>query len=244
MDKVPVPRVVLLVMGAVLLVSLLAVSFLLGRESTRTAGTVPAPGAATDMIHDKPPSPLGVAAAPTPVAATTPTPPAPPPPPPVAAPPPAPRPAAAPVAMPPAAPHAAAASVDSGERAAVAQYFTRMDNLQPGRIADDPNDFARKLLESAMNGDTSGMDQLVTQARQTRQAAAALQPPAPCREYHRAALSLMDESTQVLGQVREAMRRNDASALTAASGRATALKSRAEALERQEQEIKQRYGLR
>ena len=188
---VTVPRALLIVLSSMLLVTLLAVAFLIGRESGR------AETAAPDLTVTTLPAPVEPAparrVAPRPRPTPAPRPPAddsaPAPPVPPTSPPP-PTPAALPVA--PAEPAA-----DPRERAAVARYFEEFDTIAGSDAGTgNPEAMAMALLNQATGGDWSQFDELAnTQRLMLRQLRGLLVPPV-CREYHQKIMGSSHECMQ------------------------------------------------
>jgi hypothetical protein len=130
------------------------------------------------------------------------------------------------------------------ERAAVRAYFAALDDLAPGQLAGDPESLARELVAGLARGDTSGFEQLIGQAEVGRRKLAGLQPPQPCAAHHRTSLADMDESLAVMRTMKKALEGAESeSSLSALGLRANALRVRAEALQREEQLLRQRFGL-
>jgi hypothetical protein len=127
-------------------------------------------------------------------------------------------------------------------RTRVAAYFKQMDAIQSGG-SGDPQTFATTVAEAAASGDFSGMDDLIRSATDAEHRAAALQPPSECAEYHRQAVTLLQESRSMIGALREGLKRNDTNALTAASASAQSLQARAESLAQAEKALRTRFGL-
>jgi len=127
-------------------------------------------------------------------------------------------------------------------RARVSAYFTQMDALQSGGIGD-ANAFATTLLQGATSGDFSGIDDLVRAAGDAERRAAAVQPPAECAEYHRMAVTLLQESRTMIIALRDGLKRNDTDALTSLGAAAQSMKSRADTLAAAEKALRARFGL-
>ena len=134
---------------------------------------------------------------------------------------------------PPAAPEA---------RARVAAYFAQMESIQSGR-AGDPNEFATTIVNAAMSGDFSGIDDLVRAAGDAERRAVAIQPPSECADYHRQALTLLQDSRRMVTTLRDGLKRNDADALTSIGASAQGMKSRADNLAAAEKALRARFGL-
>jgi hypothetical protein len=241
--NVSVNRGVLIGVGAVAAASLLALAFVLGRESG--SGSVPAPLTRVERAAPRPqddalPPPTPIAALITERAEMRPTAwPAP------AAPGPG-------LAVPPP-PVQAAAPADSGRsnpspdpaRAAVAAYFDAVDHLQPGAMSGDAEAVANEMGAALANGDTSGLDKLIRQTEAAREKFAAVVPPTACAEFHRESLASVDDALAVVRSLKTAMESPDPAAqLASVAARANALRSRADVLQKEEQDLRQRYGLK
>jgi hypothetical protein len=221
--------------AAVFLALFGVVFFLLGRESTRRRSPT-AMAATSSPIAGPPPAEVG------------PPPPLPPPPMPSAAAMPPPMPSAAATPEAPAiemAPMPALGAQPAGGdvRAAARDYFTRMQAIQSVASTNDTSEFANKLLTASMTGDSSGFDDLVKVMQAGAARARAVTPPACCVEYHQRLLGMLGESTRMVEQLKAAIGKNDATALTALAASASALQTRASALEDEAGQIKARLGL-
>lgn len=239
---IAMPRWLVAVLVAALIACLVAVAFLLGRESARPserAGPSAAPiGTYQETIPARtippgqaPPQPATEPAAQTPRSAPVALRPAPP----------------QAIATPPAAPvsttPAAAPTEDLPDRPVVAAYFREVDNIHPGELSGDANQFAQELLNNAMSGDLSGFDRLIGQSEQSQARLLALSPPPACQAYHREAVNLTAESLSILRGMRQALAQSHADNFSTYSSRATRLQVRAQALEQRGIAIKRRYGI-
>jgi type IV secretory pathway VirB10-like protein len=233
--NVSVNRGVLIGAVGVAAVSLLALAYVLGRESG--SGSVPAPRTQIQRVvasvRDEAP------AAPTPVAPVSPV---------------AQRAEAQPASV-PAAPGAAVqapAPADGGRgegtdasRTVVAAYFDAVDHIQPGAMTGDANAMANEMGAALANGDMSGLDKLIGQTEAAREKLAAVVPPAACAEYHRESLASLDDALGVVRALKTAMESPEpASQLAGVAARANALRARADVLQKEEQDLRQRYGLK
>ena len=143
---------------------------------------------------------------------------------------------------------APAAAVDTSPataeaRARVSSYFQQMDALQSGAPIGDQESFATAIVQGAASGDFSGIDDLVRAAGETERRAAALQPPGECAEYHRMAVTLLQESRTMITALRDGLKRNDSTALTSLGASAQSMKSRADTLAAAEKTLRARFGL-
>lgn len=242
-EKVSVSRSVLIAVVAVAGVSLLALAFVLGRESG--SGSVSAPPVRIQRVAPRPQE--EPAAPPTPVPAFV-------------AEPAETRPTtvpaasssmqgaalqAAPVQAPaPTGDERGGAGFDA-ERASVAAYFDAVDRIQMGAVSGDAEGLASGMAAALANGDTSGLDKMIRESEAAKKQLAAVVPPVPCVAHHRETLASLDDALDVLRSLKAAMESSEpASQLASVSSRATALRSRADVLQKEELALRQRYGLK
>ena len=128
-------------------------------------------------------------------------------------------------------------------RARVSDYFKQMEALQSGGPIADQDAFATTILQGAVSGDFSGIDDLVRAAGDAERRAVALQPPGECAEYHRMAVTLLQESKSMLTALRDGLKRNDTNALTSMGASAQSMKARADTLAAAEKALRARFGL-
>jgi HPt (histidine-containing phosphotransfer) domain-containing protein len=143
---------------------------------------------------------------------------------------------------------APAAAVDTSPamaeaRARVSAYFKQMESLQSGGPIGDQEAFATTVVQAAASGDFSGIDDLVRAAGEAERRAVALQPPGECEEYHRMAVTLLQESRTMITALRDGLKRNDTTALTSLGASAQSMKSRADTLAATEKALRARFGL-
>ena len=144
--------------------------------------------------------------------------------------------------------NAPAAAVDTSQasaeaRARVSAYFKQMEALQPGGPIGDQESFATAVVQGAASGDFSAIDDLVRAAGDAERRAVALQPPVECAEYHRMAVTLLQESRTMITALRDGLKRNDTTALTSLGASAQTMKSRADTLAAAEKALRARFGL-
>ena len=144
-------------------------------------------------------------------------------------------------------PSPAAAMAPSPEaaeaRARVSAYFEQMAALQSGGPIGDQQDFATTILQGAASGDFSGIDDLVRAAGDAERRAVAIQPPGECAEYHRMAVTLLQESRTMITALRDGLKRNDTNTLTSVGASAQSMKARADTLAASEKALRARFGL-
>lgn len=135
------------------------------------------------------------------------------------------------------------ASSDS-ERTAVAAYLEAVDHIQPGKVSGDAEGVAGEMAGALAKGDTSGLDRMIRETEAARESLAALTPPASCAAHHRESLGSLDDALEMLRSLKTAMESPDpVGQLTSVTTRAAALRTRSEALQKEELALRQRYGL-
>ena len=230
MEKISVNKGILIGVVVVAAVSLLALVFLLGRESG--SGSVSAPSTRIERVAPRaqeglPPLPTSAAVLITEHPET--------------------RPAPAPTPSTPVQSAALqiAANPAPAERASVAAYFNAVDRIQMGGMTGEAEGIAREMAAALANGDTSGLDKMIRETEAAKQSLAAVTPPASCAAHHRESLASLDDAMDVLRSLKTAMESSDpATQLAGVSARATALRPRAEALQKEELALRERYGLK
>ncbi len=130
------------------------------------------------------------------------------------------------------------------ERAAVAAYLEAVDHIQPGKMSGDAESVAGEMAGALAKGDTSGLDRMIRETEAAKESLAAVTPPASCAAHHRESLASLDDALEMLRSLKTAMESSDPAAqLTGVATRAAALRSRSEALQKEELALRQRYGL-
>jgi type IV secretory pathway VirB10-like protein len=223
--------------------SLLALAFVLGRESR--PGSVPAPSMRIDRVAPRaqvepvsPPTPAAVFITEQPETR------------PALAPPPSTadqnsaRQPTASLARAPNGGERSSAGFDA-ERASVAAYFDAVDHIQAAGMSGEAEGIAHEMAAALANGDTSGLDKMIRDTEAAKQSLAAVTAPASCAAHHRESLASLDDALGVLRSLKSAMESSEpAVQLANVSNQATALRSRAEALQKEELALRERYGLK
>lgn len=219
-------RRVIIVLSVSLAVSLVAVGFLIGRESNRPSPlmNVPviAPALPTITAPAEPAPPPSIAAAPAPARPAPPKPPT------------GPRRLTAPSPPP--------AAGDTSERAAVERYFAATDPLQNADV-DNPEAAGSSLMEAASSGDLSGLRALTAKARAAEAKARALTPPPACAAYHQQLLRLLGQNRGLFQRLESGIGGGDVGELPALLEQANGAKAHADALAREEHAVKKRFGI-
>jgi hypothetical protein len=150
----------------------------------------------------------------------------------------------APAASGAASPPAAAPGTPSALRHEVAEYFRRMDATQSAaKTWSDPNALAQEILGQAMRGDSGGFDALVTATTAAREGVRAIAAPVPCAEHHRLSLALLGDAVVILTRMRDGMAAGDPAAVAAIATSASALESRARAVDTLAASLRSQYGV-
>jgi hypothetical protein len=250
MEKVSVNKGLLIGVVAVAAASLLAVAFLLGRSSgsgipsgpppaRELSGVVASPASAPRALDQPMPMPTPVEAFITEPVQASPVP---------RFAPSAPEQRAATQESPGLAPAPAAGEpLRAGSdpaRSAVAAYFDAVDRIQPAQVNGNAEAVASEMATALARGDSSDLDRMIRDTEAAKARLAALAPPASCAAHHHESLGSLDDALEMLRSMKTAMESPDPVAqLAAVAARATALRTRAEDLQREEQALRQRYGL-
>jgi hypothetical protein len=130
----------------------------------------------------------------------------------------------------------------TGNKEAIRSYFAQVASIQTVGIGDG-NEFANTLLSSAMAGDQRGFDGVIASARAGQERLAKVAPPSECRAYHNRLTVVVDDGIKLMVTIQNAIKRSDSQALAAVASSAAMLKTRVEALEVEEKQIRARAGL-
>jgi len=131
---------------------------------------------------------------------------------------------------------------DSGH-SSVAAYFQAVEAMQP-KSTGDPETMAQQVVAGLGKGDTSGFDEMIQQAQEARNRLSSIVPPQPCGAYHRESLESLDAGLDLMREMKKALSSPEQeSSMLNLADRANALKARSEGLQLQEKALKRRYGL-
>ncbi len=206
------------VLGAALVIALMTIAFLLGRESkppvTSERVIVEAPGA-PEVAERLPPPPRS-------------------PEPPLVAP---------EVSSDPA-PAVAPSPADGTSVAQVVAYFAKVDRIQAGPNGLSADAFAQQLIADASAGKAEGFDALFSDLDRMSSELAAITPPEPCRAYHQLSISAVSDARTMVGSLRDAFNSGDMSKLGQLSAQAQASQATAKQLEAERAAIEKRYQLK
>jgi hypothetical protein len=113
---------------------------------------------------------------------------------------------------------------------AVTDYFLSLDMIQSETGAGDPNAFAMGLIKAGVGGSTAGFDQLIADTQRMEQEIRTLTPPPSCEGYHEANLKALHDSREILEEMKRAFKRRDFSRLSTIAKEAGTLQSKANEL--------------
>lgn len=128
-------------------------------------------------------------------------------------------------------------------RSAVAAYFRALDQIQPEQFSGDAQSMAQEMAAAMAKGDTSGLDKLLKQAQATKGRLTSISVPPPCAHHHRESLNSLEDGLSLLQSIKQALGNSDPGALMSMATQATAMKKRAEALQGEEQRLREFYGV-
>ena len=130
-------------------------------------------------------------------------------------------------------------------RAAVAAYFDTIERIQVGSMSGEAESVAHEMASALASGDASSLDKMIRDTEGARARLAAVVPPAPCTAHHRESVASLDDALELLRALKSAMESSDAVAqLGAVTAQAQTLRARADALQKEEAALRERYGLR
>lgn len=121
--------------------------------------------------------------------------------------------------------------------AAVANYFQQVDFIHSEEGSGDPQAFALSLINPGLRGSTSGFDQLIKDTKRMEQEMRQVTPPPSCQSYHEASLEALVESGQMLETIKRAVTQKDMAQLSAITHQAQGLRSKAEAIEKMRERL-------
>jgi hypothetical protein len=116
------------------------------------------------------------------------------------------------------------------QRAAVIEYLQRVDAIRSNAGSGDPNTFAMNMIKAGMGGSTSGFDRLIADTDRMTEEFSSMTPPPSCVPYHQGTLQSLEESREVIEDMKVAIKTFDVQALQRIAPRAAKLQDKAEAL--------------
>jgi hypothetical protein len=128
-------------------------------------------------------------------------------------------------------------------RGQVQAYLFKMDTLQAGPAGVKPQQFANSIVGNVSKGKLGDFDKLIDDLESVEDKMAAIDPPAPCLEFHKASSAMLDESQEILGEMRDMLKSKQLEKLETLVSRANKLQKQAQKLEKMRAGLQQSYGL-
>jgi hypothetical protein len=128
-------------------------------------------------------------------------------------------------------------------REAVRTYFETIAIIQPNQMSGDASVLANELVAALTIGDSSGLDNLIRQSESIKSKLEALTPPPPCYKHHQMLLAGIEDGLELMQSLKNALNNSDMEELTAIAAKGSLLRTHSEALTREENTLRQRYGL-
>jgi len=133
---------------------------------------------------------------------------------------------------------------ESVVRERVMTYMYKVDSiLSSVNIGEDPSQFARQLISSSLEGNTSGFEKLINDYNNTRDMLLALNVPTECQEYHQGCINLMNMGIELLKDVKGGIESQDINRLTLAQTKAATLKDETNKVDHVGLEILKKYNI-
>lgn len=124
--------------------------------------------------------------------------------------------------------------------ASIDAYFARLDAVRTEDEATQPKSFAMGMLRAAMSGNTEGFDRLIEDAEEMEAEIETIAPPPSCQRFHESTLDALEESREVLENLREAIARQDVQGIMQVAARARALQAKTTELKAMEDSLRGR----
>lgn len=118
------------------------------------------------------------------------------------------------------------------------EYLDRMDAIRYGEDAADPNAFATALIKAGMSGSTEGFDELIADTEGMEQEMRSITPPPSCEKYHEASLEALGHGRAILIELKNAISTRDVSKVAEVAQEAAALQVKADELTRLETNLR------
>ena len=128
--------------------------------------------------------------------------------------------------------------------AAVAAYFTEIEGYErQAKSWSNPQELAMSLVAQGAQGDTSGLRQLLDAQRTAQGQIESMAVPPECQEHHRQTLDVLRRAGELLQELERGMSSGNLEGLLALSGRARQLESETREVDALARELKSRYGI-
>ena len=138
----------------------------------------------------------------------------------------------------------ASSRVADPQAAAVAAYFAEIEaHEQQAKYWSNPQELAMTLVGQGVQGDTSGFDQLLDTHRTAQRQIESMTVPFPCQEHHRRTVGVLREALALLEKVQRGVASGGLEGLLSLSGEARQLEAETREIDALAAELKRRFGL-
>jgi hypothetical protein len=121
--------------------------------------------------------------------------------------------------------------------ATVSDYFRAVDAVRSEQGAGDPNTFAMGLIKAGLGGSTSGFDQLIDDTKRMELEMKQIRPAPGCEQYHQASIDALAEGRELLDALKTAISNRDIQGLTTMAQRAGELEAKAKSMDAMRAEL-------
>jgi len=115
--------------------------------------------------------------------------------------------------------------------ATVSEYFRAVDAVRSEQGAGDPNSFAMGLIKAGLGGSTSGFEQLIDDTERMELEMKQIRPAPGCEQYHQASIDALAEGRELLDDLKTAISERDIQGLTTMAKRAGELEAKAKSMD-------------
>ncbi len=112
------------------------------------------------------------------------------------------------------------------------EYLDRMEAIRVGEDAADPNAFAIAIINAGMTGSTEGFDELIADTEAMEREIKSIKPPRSCEKYHETSLEALGHGRAILIELKTAIAMRDVSKVGAIAQEAALLQAKADELMR------------
>lgn len=121
--------------------------------------------------------------------------------------------------------------------ATVSDYFRALDAVRSEQGAGDPTTFAMGLIKAGLGGSTSGFDQLIDDTERMELEMKQIRPAPGCEQYHQASIEALAEGRALLDDLKTAISNRDIQKLTTMARRAGELETKAKSMDAMRAEL-------
>jgi hypothetical protein len=130
------------------------------------------------------------------------------------------------------------------QAAAVAVYFAELEGFErQAKYWSNPQELAMTLIGQGAQGDTSGFDKLLETHRAAERQIESMTVPFPCQEHHRRTLGVLRQALELLQKLQGGVASGDLDGLLSLSGESRQLEAETREIDALAVQLKRRYGL-